>query len=112
MPPLRSILTNGNGLSLWFSKCGPRDDFGQERLLSNVIERPLLKFQVTDRYHRAFAKLGFHYFLSQFSRFTGREDVSRIFVSSSQRTLMTRRVARAVLSRRERPLSSVQLRTA
>ena len=42
-------------------------------LLSNVIERPLLKFQVTNRYHRAFAKLGFHYFLSQFSRFTGRE---------------------------------------
>jgi hypothetical protein len=44
-------------------------------LLSNVIERPLLKFQVTDRYHRAFAKLGFHYFLSQFSSFSGREEM-------------------------------------
>jgi hypothetical protein len=42
-------------------------------LFSNVIERPLLKFQVTDRYHRAFAKLGFHYFLSQFSQFKGTE---------------------------------------
>lgn len=43
--------------------------------LSNLIERPLLKFQVTGRYHRAFAKLGFHYFLSQFPRFTGREEM-------------------------------------
>ncbi len=43
--------------------------------MSNVIERPVLKFQVTDRYHRAFAKLGFHYFLSQFSRFTGHEEM-------------------------------------
>jgi hypothetical protein len=43
--------------------------------LSNVIERPVLKFQVTERYHRAFAKLGFHYFLSQFSRFTGHEEM-------------------------------------
>jgi len=36
---------------------------------------PCAQFQVTERYHRAFAKLGFHYFLSQFSRFTGREEM-------------------------------------
>ena len=51
----------------------PNATFSEGTLMSNVIERPALKFQVTDRYHRAFAKLGFHYFLSQFSRFTGRE---------------------------------------
>jgi len=44
-------------------------------VLGNIIERPLLKFQVTDRYHRAFAKMGFHYFLSQFSQFNGREEL-------------------------------------
>lgn len=44
-------------------------------VFGNVIERPLLKFQVTDRYQRAFAKIGFHYFLSQFSRFSGQEDI-------------------------------------
>jgi hypothetical protein len=44
-------------------------------LFSNIIERPLLKFQVTDRYHRAFAKMGFHYFLSQFPRFNGHEEL-------------------------------------
>jgi hypothetical protein len=51
----------------------PNVTFSEGTLMSNVIERPVLKFQVTERYHRAFAKLGFHYFLSQFPHFTGRE---------------------------------------
>jgi len=54
----------------------PAVTFQDERtVFSNVIERPLLKFQVTDRYHRAFAKIGFHYFLSQFPQFSGREQM-------------------------------------
>ena len=53
----------------------PDARFSESTLLSNVIERPVLKFQVTERYHRAFAKIGFHYFLSQFQQFSGREEV-------------------------------------
>ena len=56
----------------------------------NVIERPLLKFQVTDRYHRAFAKVGFHYFLSQFPRFNGTEpmfdDIRQFILEDSDDT--------------------------
>lgn len=57
-------------------------------LFGNVVERPLLKFQVTDRYHRSFAKMGFHYFLSQFPGFNGQEalflDIRQFILEDSQ----------------------------
>lgn len=56
---------------VWPTVTFPTD---QGKAFSKVIERPVIKFQVTDRYHRAFAKIGFHYFLSQFSEFSGREN--------------------------------------
>lgn len=35
----------------------------------------ITKVEVTDRYYRAIAKIGFHYFLTQFPEYTGRESI-------------------------------------
>jgi hypothetical protein len=40
---------------------------------SAIISNPVIKFQVTDFYFRAIAKIGFHYFLSVFNTFYGNE---------------------------------------
>ena len=37
----------------------------------------IVDFTVTERYFRGLAKIGFHYFLSQISRYTGAEDIFR-----------------------------------
>jgi hypothetical protein len=53
----------------------PAATLSPETPMSDVAERPVAKFQVTGRYHRAFAKIGFHYFLSQFPRFSGHQEM-------------------------------------
>jgi hypothetical protein len=42
---------------------------------SNINGWALAKFTVTDRYYRASAKIGFHYFLTQFPEYTGHESI-------------------------------------
>ena len=45
------------------------------KLMSNIIERPVAKFVMGERYFRAIAKIGFHYFLTQFPKYSGREEI-------------------------------------
>ena len=35
----------------------------------------IMQFETTDRYYRAFAKIGFHYFLTQFPEYSGHESI-------------------------------------
>jgi hypothetical protein len=46
-----------------------------QKLGSNNFKGGVAKFQVTDRYFRAIAKIGLHYFLSQFPIFSGTEEI-------------------------------------
>jgi hypothetical protein len=53
----------------------PAASFSEGKLLSNIIEKPVAKFEMGERYFRAIAKIGFHYFLTQFPKYTGREEM-------------------------------------
>ena len=57
----------------------PTVTFSESKPLSNTIETPEAKFELGERYYRAIAKIGFHYFLTQFRKYTGHEEIfSRI----------------------------------
>jgi len=45
--------------------------FSEPKLMSHIIETPEVKFQLSERYFRGIAKIGFHYFLSQFPAYSG-----------------------------------------
>ena len=51
----------------------PDVSFGEGTLGSTTYETPTIDVDLTDRYFRGFAKIGFHYFLSQFSDLDGSE---------------------------------------
>lgn len=51
----------------------PGVTFSEPKLMSHVIETPQVKFQLGERYFRGIAKVGFHYFLTQFPMFSGYE---------------------------------------
>jgi hypothetical protein len=51
----------------------PSVTFSEPTVGSSLFEGSLIEFRLTDRYFRAVAKIGFHYFLSQFTLFSGRE---------------------------------------
>lgn len=53
---------------LWPDQELPESTLGAKKFNGGIIE-----FQTTDRYFRAIAKIGFHYFLTQFPEFTGHE---------------------------------------
>ncbi|HEY3988319.1 MAG TPA: hypothetical protein VGM02_03405 [Acidobacteriaceae bacterium] len=53
----------------------PTVTFSEIKSLSNIIETPIVKFELGERYYRAFAKIGFHYFLTQFTMYTGHEEM-------------------------------------
>jgi hypothetical protein len=53
----------------------PSATFVQGDLASTKYNGAVLNFQLTDRYFRAVAKVGFHYFLSQFPHYRGHESV-------------------------------------
>lgn len=53
----------------------PGITFSEPKLMSHVIETPAVKFQLGERYFRGLAKIGFHYFLTQFPAYTGSEDL-------------------------------------
>jgi hypothetical protein len=57
----------------------PALEFGEGTLGSTVYEGAAGQMQVNSRYFRAFAKVGFHYFLTQFGTYSGHEPMfSRI----------------------------------
>ncbi len=48
--------------------------FGEGTLASTSYPNAVIDISITDRYFRALAKMGFHYFLTQFPEFTGHEE--------------------------------------
>jgi hypothetical protein len=57
----------------------PEITFSEPKLMSHVIETPEVKFQLGERYFRGIAKIGLHYFLTQFPMYSGHEQIfSRI----------------------------------
>jgi hypothetical protein len=53
------------------------------------------KFQVTNRFYRAIAKIGFHYFLTQFPKYTGHEAIFsdvRSFIIDDSKELIPARI--------------------
>jgi len=65
----------------------PTCNFGESRLASTVYDGAVGKVVVTNRYFRAVAKIGFHYFLAVNPRFTGHEemfsDIRRFILTES-----------------------------
>ncbi len=53
----------------------PTITFSEDKSLSNIIEKPVVRFELGERYYRAFAKIGFHYFLTQFTMYAGHEEM-------------------------------------
>jgi len=55
----------------------PDVDFGPGKKPEGSVTYgpPVIDFTVTERYFRGLAKIGFHYFLTQITRFTGAEDI-------------------------------------
>jgi len=53
----------------------PTVTFSESVPHSKIIETPEAKFELGERYYRAIAKIGFHYFLTQFRKYTGHEDI-------------------------------------
>jgi hypothetical protein len=49
--------------------------YSEPKLMSHTIETPEVKFQLGERYFRGIAKIGFHYFLSQFPAYSGHESM-------------------------------------
>lgn len=52
----------------------PAAEFSDTVAGARSFEGGLFRFELTDRYFRAVAKIGFHYFLTQFQMFSGQED--------------------------------------
>jgi hypothetical protein len=53
----------------------PEVGFSEPKLMSHVIETPEVKFQLGERYFRGLAKIGLHYFLTQFPVYSGHEQM-------------------------------------
>ena len=56
-------------------KHSPGMTFSVPKLMSHVIETPEVKFQLGVRYFRGIAKIGLHYFLTQFPKYSGYEQI-------------------------------------
>jgi hypothetical protein len=53
----------------------PGMTFSEPKLMSHIIETPEVKFRLGERYFRGIAKIGLHYFLTQFSIYSGHEQI-------------------------------------
>ena len=53
----------------------PSVTIGEGNLGSTMYHEPVAKVVLTNRYFRAIAKIGFHYFLTQFPEYTGHEEM-------------------------------------
>jgi hypothetical protein len=88
-------------------KAWPASSMSKGVVGSSRFKGGLVKFQVTDRYFRAIAKIGFHYFLTQFPNFTGHEatfsDIRRFIIDESHGIVADR--VNKFISARPSPLS-------
>jgi hypothetical protein len=53
----------------------PQAKFGEGNLVSTNSNGAVVNVKLTDRYFRAMAKIGFHYFLTQFTQYSGHESM-------------------------------------
>src|SRR5262249_54533863 len=77
---------------LWPDRELPESTVGASRFQGGIAQ-----FQVTNRYFRAIAKIGFHYFLTQFPNYSGHESIFsdiRDFIIDDTRELVPSRVNR------------------
>lgn len=75
---------------LWPDQQLPETTVGATGFKGGVVQ-----FQTTNRYFRAIAKVGFHYFLTQFSEYSGHEpifDAIRDFIISDVKELIPNRI--------------------
>jgi hypothetical protein len=83
----------------------PGMTISEPKLMSHVIEKPTVKFQVGERYYRGIAKIGFHYFLTQFPAYSGHEPMfSRIRSFICEDTKEPIRRINEIMSMRQHPL--------
>lgn len=83
----------------------PEVNFSEGKLMSTVIEKPRVNFVLGERYFRALAKIGYHYFLTQFPMYTGHEDVfARIRTFIYEDTNEPVRRVNEFISMRQHPL--------
>jgi len=83
----------------------PGMTFSEPKLMSQVIETPTVKFQIGERYYRGIAKIGFHYFLTQFPAYSGHELVFsciRSFIYEDTKEPIRR--VNEIMSMRQHPL--------
>jgi len=76
-------------------KAWPAASMSEGTLGATKFQGGVAKFQVTDRFYRAIAKIGFHYFLTQFPRYTGHEAIFsdvRSFIIEDSKELVPARV--------------------
>ena len=79
--------------------------FSEPKLMSHFIETLTVKFQVEKRYYRGIAKIGFHYFLTQFPAYSGYEQIfSRIRSFIYEDTKEPIRRVNKFMSMRQHPL--------
>ena len=71
-----------------FRELWPGREIPEPRAGANLFRGAVAKFQTTDRYYRAIAKMAFHYFLTQFPYYSGHEpiidDIRAFIVNDSQ----------------------------
>jgi hypothetical protein len=75
---------------LWPGYSLPATTTGATRFQGGIAQ-----FQVTNRYFRAIAKTGFHYFLTQFPNYSGHESIFsdiRAFIIEDERELVSARI--------------------
>jgi hypothetical protein len=58
-----------------FEKLWPNEKLPEPTLGSKEFNGGIVRFQTTNRYFRAIAKIGFHYFLTQFPEYSGSEAI-------------------------------------
>jgi hypothetical protein len=81
------------------SKAWPASSMSKGVLGATMFQGGVAKFQVTSRFYRAIAKIGFHYFLTQFPKYTGHEAIFsdiRNFIIDDSKELVAARINRFI----------------
>lgn len=82
-----------------FKQLWPDRELPDSTVGASKFQGGIAQFQVTDRYFRAIAKIGFHYFLTQFPHYSGQESAFsdiRDFIVDDGRGLVSAHINRFV----------------
>ena len=99
VPPLEARLIFDPPTEPWaadlFKQLWPDRELPESRLGANNFQGGIVQLQVTNRYFRALAKAGFHYFLTQFPNYSGHEAIFseiREFITNDESELVASRI--------------------